>query len=369
MKNISINSTVSRIQKLANVTRRRVLYLMLQRLLSPASIVVCCLGWQGAFGADLKPADFQQWRLPDIAPSPKENKLDIKKAELGKRLFFDPRLSGNGKMSCATCHDPDKGWSDGLPTARGHEGKTLARATPTIVNVGFNKILMWDGREATLEDQALGPILNPDEMANNIDNLVKTLKSVPGYVEAFKAAYYGLPISATTIRRSIAMYQRMVVANKSPFDRWLAGDEGAMTNEQLTGLDVFVNPNKGNCASCHRPPNFADNGFHNIGLKSFGDTNPDLGRNRVIAVDITKGAFKTPPLRNIAMTAPYFHDGSAATLSAVIQHYMSGGAVKTNLSPNMKILRIDQNERKALVAFLNALTSEMDPMLTAYSLP
>ena len=364
---ISLNHVLSVANKLTSGNPIR----FSSRILLFAYTSVAIFGWIGSVGAaqELKPIDFQQWRLPDIAPSPSSNKLDEKKAELGKRLFFDPRLSGTGKMSCATCHDPAKGWSDGLPTARGHKGKILARATPTIVNVGFNKILMWDGREKSLEDQALGPIVNPEEMANSVDNVIRTLKGIPGYVDAFKEAYYGLPINASTISRSIAMYQRLVVANQSPFDRWLAGDTEAMTAEQLAGLKVFVDPNKGNCASCHRPPNFTDNGFHNIGLKSFGNKKPDLGRHRVVSVDMTKGAFKTPPLRNISLTSPYFHDGSAKSLNDVINHYMSGGVVKSNLSPNMKTLKINQAERKALLAFLNALTSHTDPTLAEFSLP
>jgi len=321
------------------------------------------------YASNLNPIDFQQWRLPDIAPSPETNQLDLKKAEIGKRLFFDPRLSGNGNMSCASCHDPEKGWSDGLATAKGHQGKTLPRATPTIINVGFNKILMWDGRAKSLEDQALGPIVNPDEMHNTLPNLIKTLKGIPGYVEQFRQAYYGLPISTLTVRKSIAMYQRLVVANKSKFDRWLSGDLNAMNEQELLGLDVFTSEDKGNCARCHRPPNFTDNGFHNIGLKSFADPNPDLGRNKIVRVDMTKGAFKTPSLRNVSLTAPYFHDGSAKTLHDVIRHYQSGGLIKSNLSPNMKVLNINQKERDALVAFLNALTSGTDPSLTNFTLP
>jgi len=331
--------------------------------------VFTLLPWPTAFGADLKPINFQQWRLPELAPSPKLNQMDRKKAEIGKKLFFDPRLSGDGKMSCATCHDPEKGWADGLATAKGHDGKILARATPSIINVGFNDILMWDGRAKTLEDQALGPITNPEEMHNSVPQLIKTLKEIPGYVELFRQAYYGLPINSLTIKNSIAMYQRLVVAKNSKFDRWLAGDTAALNEQELLGLDVFTNEQKGNCARCHRPPNFTDNGFHNIGLKSFADAKPDLGRNNVIQVDITKGAFKTPTLRNVALTAPYFHDGSAKNLQEVIRHYMSGGIVKTNLSPNMKVLKINQEEREALLAFLNALTGTIDPQLSSYTLP
>lgn len=332
-------------------------------------LLVLCIATSNAYSIDLDPKDFQQWRLPDLAPSPDSNKMDKRKAELGKKLFFDPRLSGDGKMSCATCHDPAKGWADGLATAKGHNGKTLARATPTIVNVGFNKIFMWDGREPSLESQALGPIVNPNEMANSLKKMVKTLKGIPGYVSEFKQAYYGLPISPLTVRKSIAMFQRQVVANQSKFDRWLAGDLKAMNDQELLGLFVFTDADKGNCARCHRPPNFTDNGFHNIGLRSFATKRPDLGRHNVLKVNLTRGAFKTPPLRNISETAPYFHDGSAKSLNDVIKHYMSGGIVKSNLSPNMKILKINKQERDALVAFLKSLTSEIDPTLREYSLP
>lgn len=319
--------------------------------------------------AEISYTEYQHWRLADIAPAPGENKTNAMKVELGKKLFFDPRLSGNGDMSCATCHDPDKGWADGLKTGKGHNGKTLARATPTIYNVGFNKILMWDGRASSLEEQALGPINNPDEMHSSTKQLIKTLQGIPGYVDEFKKVFWGLSISASTVKRSIAAFQRLVVANKSPFDRWLAGDESAMNDTEIRGFQVFVDTDKGNCARCHRAPNFTDDGFHNIGLKSFGDKKPDLGRHSVVPVAMTKGAFKTPPLRNIALTAPYFHDGSAKTLNEVITHYMSGGIEKSNLSPNMKVLKISREERKELMAFLKALTSDVDPDLSKFTLP
>lgn len=310
-----------------------------------------------------------EWILPTVAPSPNNKPLDPKKVALGKMLFFDPRLSGNGKMSCATCHNPAMGWSDGMPTARGHEGKILGRATPTIVNVGFNKILMWDGRAKSLEDQATGPIVNPDEMHNTLDNLITTLKSIPGYVKAFNEAFYGLGINVTRYRKAIAMYQRSIVANESPFDRWIRGDADALTAQQARGFEIFRNPGKGNCMVCHRPPNFTDNGFHNIGLLSFGKKNPDLGRHDQIPVDMTRGAFKTPPLRNVAQTAPYFHDGSAKSLLEVVNHYATGGVVKANLSPNMIKPNLSKQDKKDLVAFLESLTGKIDPSLTEVTLP
>jgi cytochrome c peroxidase len=310
-----------------------------------------------------------EWVLPEQPPAPAGNVTDPKKIEVGKMLFFDPRLSGSGKMSCATCHNPSLGWSDGLATARGHDGKVLRRATPTIINVGYNRILMWDGREESLEDQAISPILNPDEMHNTLDNMLQTLKSIPGYVEAFNEAFYGLGINETRVRKALAMYQRAIVGNNSPFDRWVNGDADAMTPQAVRGFEVFTNPGKGNCAVCHRPPNFTDNGFHNIGLSSFGQKKPDLGRHTQVPVEMTKGAFKTPPLRNVAQTAPYFHDGSAKTLMDVVNHYETGGVVKTNISPNMIKPNLTKRDKKDLVAFLEALTAEIDPQLSQVALP
>jgi cytochrome c peroxidase len=310
-----------------------------------------------------------EWALPDTAPSPDNKPLDPKKVALGKMLFFDPRLSGNGTMSCATCHNPAMGWSDGMPTGRGHKGMVLERATPTIINVGFNNIFMWDGRAESLEDQATGPIVNPNEMHNTVENMIKTLKGIPGYVKAFNEAFYGLGINVTRYRTAIAQFQRSVVANNSPFDRWIQGDASAMTAQQVRGFELFRDPGKGNCMVCHRPPNFTDDGFHNIGLPSFGKKDADVGRHSQVKVDMTRGAFKTPPLRNIAQTAPYFHDGSAKTLNDVIEHYMTGGVVQTNLSPNMIKPNLTKQDKKDLIAFLEALTGKIDPALTQAKLP
>ncbi len=310
-----------------------------------------------------------EWVLPETASGSDNKPLDPKKVALGKMLFFDPRLSGNGTMSCGTCHNPALGWSDGLPTGRGHEGMVLERATPTIINVGFNNIFMWDGRAKTLEEQATGPIVNPDEMHNTVENMINTLKGIPGYVAAFNDAFYGLGISVSRYRTAIAQFQRSVVANNSPFDRWIQGDAKAMTAQQVRGFELFRDPGKGNCMVCHRPPNFTDDGFHNIGLPSFGENNPDLGRHSQVAVDMTRGAFKTPPLRNIAQTAPYFHDGSAKNLDDVIEHYMTGGVVQSNLSPNMIKPNLSKQDKKDLIAFLEALTGEVDPALAEVKLP
>lgn len=309
-----------------------------------------------------KPSDFQQWRLPAVPPHPDDNKPNAARVSLGKMLFFDPRVSRDGNMSCATCHNPSFGWSDGLPTGRGFQSQVLSRATPTIVNAAYNTIQMWDGRKKTLEDQAIGPLETVPEMNTDLERFFAWMNGNEGYKKAFAKAYPGEPIDAETFKKAVASFERTVTSRTSPFDRWLAGDKKAMTQQQLRGLAVFVDKNKGNCVACHSAPNFTDNGFHNIGLASFGVETPDLGRFAYKKVASLKGAFKTPSLRDIERTAPYFHDGSAKTLMDVVEHYDRGGDVKTNLSPDIKPLNLSPSEKEDLVAFMTALTSPNKPV-------
>ncbi|MFN8752205.1 MAG: cytochrome-c peroxidase [Betaproteobacteria bacterium] len=298
-----------------------------------------------------------KWRLPSEPPSPDNNAPTADRVALGKMLFFDPRLSRDGNMSCATCHNPMFGWSDGLPVARGFRSEALARATPTVVNTGYNPIQMWDGRKATLEDQAMGPMEAAQEMNMNLPALFKWLNQNGAYREAFQKAYPGQAIDSGTLSKAIAAYERTVVSRDSPFDRWVAGDTTALTPQQVRGFGVFIDPNKGNCSVCHSGANFTDNGFHNLGLASWGENNPDMGRFTQKPIARMKGAFKTPTVREAARTAPYFHDGSAATLADVVEHYAKGGVVKDNLSPNMKALDLTTEEKAALVEFMQALSS------------
>ena len=303
----------------------------------------------------------QKWLLPATPPAPADNQPNAARVELGKMLFFDPRLSSDSNMSCASCHSPLFGWSDGLGTARGTKSKVLGRASPTVVNTGYNTIHMWDGRKATLEDQAMGPMESMDEMAMDLSALFKWLNTSPGYQTAFKKAYPGEAIDAKTLSKSIASFERTVVSNESPFDRWLHGDAKAMTAEQVRGFRLFTDAGKGNCAACHQAPNFTDNGFHNIGLASYDKPSPDVGRFAIRPVKSLKGAFKTPTLRDIELTAPYFHDGSAKTLMEVVEHYNRGGVSKTDLSPEMKPLNLTREEMQAIVAFMQALTTPPKP--------
>lgn len=293
--------------------------------------------------------------LPKVT-HPAGNEATKERLDLGHKLFFDPRLSGDGNMSCATCHSPSLGWSDGLPTGKGVKSMVLGRASPTVFNTGFNSIQMWDGRKKSLEDQAMGPMEATVEMNMDTVRLFKWLNQNEGYKALFAKAFPGEPIDASTVSKAIAQFERTVaVSNNSPFDRWVKGDAKAMTAQQVDGFKLFVG--KANCAACHSGPNLTDNGFHNLGLASWGTAEPDMGRYAHKPVAAMKGAFKTPTVREVARTGPYFHDGSAKTLMDVVEHYNLGGVVKTNLSPNMKPLGLEQAEKEALVAFMKALSS------------
>lgn len=294
------------------------------------------------------------WKLP------KQPIIPDARLSLGERLFFDPRLSADNNMSCATCHNPQLGWSDGLPKSRGFNNQELDRASPSIINVGYNDIFMWDGRFGTLEEQALGPIESPVEMNKDLNELIQFLKSNQEYKRLFQSAYPNEPIGKTTLGKALASYERTIVSNQSPFDRWVAGDANAMTPQQVRGFEVFLREDKANCAACHHPPNFTDNGFHNIGLAHNNDGPADPGRYKIKPVRLMKGAFKTPTLRDISLSAPYFHDGSADNLAQAIEHYIIAGKRQGKLSPSMKPIHLSAQEQEDLAAFLEALTSAPD---------
>jgi len=288
---------------------------------------------------------------PAEVPYPAYNKPNAARIELGKKLFFDTRLSGSNNMSCASCHNPAKGWSDGLPTAIGNGGKVLGRASPTVLNTAYNAVQMWDGRARTLEDQATGPIVSKDEMNQDMGKLIKELKAVKQYVKMFEKAYPGEGISKPTIAKAIASYERTIVSQTSPFDKWVKGNKKAISASAQRGFKLFEG--KANCIACHMDWNFADDGFHNIGLAKQDDS----GRFAHIPVKVLRGAFKTPTLRNITLTAPYFHDGSASTLMEVMKHYNKGGVdLGKGLDPNMKPLHLSKKEMQDVVEFMKTLT-------------
>ncbi len=300
--------------------------------------------------------------FPPIGPLPPvtipaNNPQTKAKVELGKKLYFDPRLSGNNWISCATCHNPALGFADGLPRMLGGPtSKEGGRHSPTVINTAYNEFQFWDGRAATLEEQALGPIQNPNEMFETLDNVVRKLSGIPDYVKAFQEVF-GTGVTADGIAKAIAAFERTIVFANSPFDRYKQGDEHAMTESARRGMDLFNG--KAECIKCHNGPNFTDNRFHNIGVPADDPLKEDLGRYNVTKNDADKGAFKTPTLRNIAETGPYMHNGFFPTLFEVVQFYNGGGGRSENKSPDIHALNLTPQEVVDLLEFMKALTGEL----------
>lgn len=288
-------------------------------------------------------------------PEPKDNPATPAKVELGRMLYYEPRISGNGTISCATCHNPALGWADGLAKGIGINGAKLGRSSPTVANAAYYELQFWDGRAPSLEEQAKGPVENPSEMGGRGDRVVATLKAIPGYVRKFEEAFGSPEVTFDRFAMAVAAFERTVVDLDSPFDRWARGEDKAMSEAAVRGLDLFAG--KANCAVCHSGPPLADKRFHNIGLPD-----GDVGRFAITKAEIDKGAFKTVTLRNIALTAPYMHDGSLKTLREVIDHYekvsQEGKAKHPNLSMFMRPFRLTEGEKKDLEAFLRALTGD-----------
>ena len=304
--------------------------------------------------------------LPPI-PVPADNPATLETIELGRRLYYDTSLSVDGTLSCASCHNPKFGFSDGNSFSEGVNGQKGGRNAPTIFNAAYYNSQFWDGRSPSLEDQAEGPVQNPIEMAHTLEAVEKTLSADLSYQDLFKKAFGPRPIRYEMVGKAIAAFERTVVSGNSPFDRYFyRGEQVALNDTAKRGLEIFRNPQKGNCTACHVLGLFTDNLFHNIGVGV--DENgelTDLGRFEVTGKDSDRGAFKTPSLRNIALTAPYMHDGSLKTLGEVIDFYVGGGNSNENLDPQMKILTPltetgEENWSRAdLEAFLESLTGEI----------
>ena len=305
--------------------------------------------------------------LPPVTV-PADNPQTEAKVELGKKLYFEPRLSGNNWISCATCHNPVLGFTDGLPRMLGGPtSREGGRNSPTIINSAYNEFQFWDGRAATLEEQALGPIQNPDEMFETLDSVVRKLSGIPGYVKAFKEVF-GTGVTADGIAKAIAAFERTLVFANSPFDRYMQGDVNAMSESAKRGMELFHG--KAECIECHNGPNFTDNKFHNIGVPADGPLKEDLGRYNVTKNDADKGAFKTPTLRNITETGPYMHNGYFPTLFEVVQFY-NGGGCESKSSPDIHALNLTGQEVNDLIEFMKALTGELvqvkyDPIPLVY---
>lgn len=295
----------------------------------------------------------QTYERPLSIPFPADNPYTAPKAHLGQMLFFEPRMSRAKMQSCASCHSPSFAWGDGLAKGVGEHMKELGRRTPTILNGAWGEIFMWDGRKETLEDQALGPIEAGVEMNMPLDELIKRLEAIPAYPKAFEAAFPGDgKITAKNIAKAIATFERTVVSAMAPFDRWIAGDEGAIGDDAKRGFDLFNG--KANCAACHKSWRFTDDSFHDIGVPD-----DDVGRGKFLPeIEKMQHAFKTPGLRNIVERAPYMHDGSLPDLRAVVEHYNRGGVERPSRSDQIFPLKLSDGEIDDIVAFMRTLSSE-----------
>ena len=300
------------------------------------------------------------WQRPDFIPFPATNPASQARIDLGRTLFHDTRLSGGNSMSCASCHDPAKGFSDARPRAVGEGGQAGPMNTPTLWNLAWTDFLFWDGRAASLEQQALGPIANPIEMAQDLDRLPGELSADPALVVAFAKAFPDDPrISKDTIAKAIASFERTLVSPLTPFDRWVAGDEGAISAAAKRGFDLF--DGKAGCSNCHKGWAFTDGAFHDIGLPATGP-----GRGGVVGHAELANSWKTPSLRENARTAPYMHDGSIADLRGVLRHYIDGVVQRPTLSADIPArLDISAAEQEDLLAFLATLNSDGTPVPAA----
>lgn len=282
------------------------------------------------------------------------------KTELGRTLFFDPILSKGQDMSCATCHNPSLGFSDGLQTAQGLDGNSLQRNSMSLWNVGYSTKLFWDGRATTLEEQMSLPLHAENEMAGSDEETVARLKAIPAYVALFESAYDNGADSITmeNVQSAIASFERTLITNDSPFDRYAAGQFDALTAQQRRGLNLFRSAAT-RCFECHAAPTFSSDDFFVTGVPDLPGQEHDSGRASV-ASDGNDGAFKAPTLRNIALSAPYMHNGAFATLEEVIDFYAKGGGRDQGISVDRHIIPIELSaqEREDLVAFLYALTDE-----------
>jgi cytochrome c peroxidase len=325
---------------------------------------------------------------------PKDNAMTAAKVELGRKLFFEPRLSADGSVSCASCHDPNRAFTDGKRLAEGIGGRRGTRNSPTLLNAMFNGGQFWDGRAASLEDQGKMPLVNPDEMGNkSLDEVAARIGAMPEYAKEFERVY-GTAVTMDGIAKAIAAFERTLVAANSPLDRYLAGDVNSMSEAARSGMGLFRG--KARCSVCHAFnqnfstfatfPFLTDMNYRNTGIAAnydgFGalarramdaardqtDGVPtevarheragELGRFLISGNTLDVGAFRTPSLRNVELTAPYFHDGSAATLEDVVRYYIKGGNQNANRDWQLEPVALNEEEQRNLVEFLKALTSD-----------
>ena len=307
----------------------------------------------GQAGPDPRRAEWKKlYERPEDVPFPDEDRYSDAKASLGRMLFFDPVLSGANVRSCASCHNPALSWGDGLARSIGEGQQPMTRRAPTLIDIAWIPVLGWDGRFPDLESVAFkGPISSPAIMNGNEKDLIAALAAIPGYQHAFAMTFPKRGITHETIAEALATFERGIVAEEAPFDRWIAGDEEAIPEDAKRGFDLFNG--KAGCAECHKGWNFTDGAFYDVGTAK-GD---DLGRGQLFPTSTKlRYAFKVPTLRDVARRAPYMHDGSEATLEDVIALYDRGGIDRPSRSDLIKPLGLSSDEKADLIAFLKTLT-------------
>lgn len=295
-------------------------------------------------------------------PQPDRNMLSEEGVDLGKRLFFDPKLSANGQVSCATCHSPELAFSDGFALAsHGVSGNVLHRSAPVIFNLAWqSEGLFWDGGANNLESLNFGPLTHPDEMGADLGEIVNYLESDADYRQQFNLIFGEEQIQSAQVSRAISQYVRTLISQDSKYDRWKR-NEAELTKLELTGYKLYQK----NCSSCHQEGLFTDRRFHNNGLDKEYPNPPELeglyqGRYRITSDPEDLGAYKTPTLRNSALTAPYMHDGRFQTLDEVMDHYQMGIQTNESLAPILtKGIKLNTTEKEAIIAFLNTLTDSL----------
>jgi len=307
----------------------------------------------------------EDYRRPDAVPFPAENPYSKAKADLGRMLFFDPIISGNGTRSCASCHNPSLSWGDGLQRAIGVGQTPLPTRAPTLLDIAWIELLGWDGHLGNLEAVTFAPITGVDNMGRKEEDLINLLQGIPGYVRAFAAAFPpDGAINRNHIELALATYERTIVAGESPFDRWIAGDEHAIDASAKRGFALFNG--KAGCAECHSGWNFTDGAFYDIGVGQ-GD---DIGRAKIFKNSPKlQYAFKVPTLRDVARRAPYMHNGSEPTLEAVIDLYDRGGIDRPSRSDLIKPLHLSDQEKADLIAFLKTLSEDRSAPVAVPELP
>jgi cytochrome c peroxidase len=286
---------------------------------------------------------------------PDDNPMTSEKVELGKLLYFDKRVSKDGTVSCATCHDPKLAWAEHTPVSDGISHQKGGRNAPSVINAAYATSQFWDGRAGSLEEQATGPVENPIEMGHTMDAVVAAFSKIDEYQQRFQRVF-GTGVTKEGFAKAIAAFERTVLSGDSPFDRFVAGDPNAMTEAQKHGWDLF----RKNCSYCHTPPLFSSYKFFNAGV-GMNKPVPDEGRKKITGKPGDMGKFRVPALRNIADTAPYFHDGSAATLEDAVALMTAGGNDNPQLSEMLKSVRdskLSDKDRQDLVGFLKALSGK-----------